>query len=367
MKRRLISLPGWHTERKIVVLDSDDWGSIALPSLEVLEKIEGSGFRLDNNPYLKYDALASENDLMRLFETLKKYKDKNGRNPVITANTVVANPDFTKIRASGFKEYHYEIFTDSLKKYPAHEGAFKLWEQGIHEGVFYPQFHAREHLNVAYWMRALQIRHPQIMLGFDHKFYILDNATHQEIKHSCTSAHYPKDSEEYKEIATAVIDGLNIFRRIFGYNSGSFTATGYIWNSLLEPMLAENGVKFLKGIIIQRDPQIGKGKFKSRFHYTGQKNRQGQFYLVRNAFFEPALMRNKENCVVECLDRIKTAFSARKPAIITTHRINYVGYINEKFRDNNLKLFGYLLKQIIEKYPEVEFLNSDELGNEISG
>ena len=204
----LKNIPGWHTNRKLVVFDSDDWGSIGLPSVEVFEKLKSSEFNFENNPYLIFDALESENDLISLFDTLKRFKDKNGRHPVFTANTVMVNPDFEKIKASGFSEYHYEIFTETFKSYPQHKKSFDLWQQGLMEGIFYPQFHAREHLNVAYWIKALQEGHPQIHLGFKNKLYILDNATHSNILHSCTSAHYPKTLEENFEIERAIEDGL---------------------------------------------------------------------------------------------------------------------------------------------------------------
>jgi hypothetical protein len=365
IRRKIINIPGWHTDRKIVVLDSDDWGSIGLPSLEVFNRLSHSGFRIENNPYLKYDSLASEDDLTALFETLKKFKDRNGRSPLITANTVVANPDFAKIRASDYSEYHYELFTDSLKRYPKHSGSFELWKQGMQESLFYPQFHAREHLNVDYWMHALKEGNKQILLGFNNEFYILDNATHPEIKHSCTSAHYPKSIMEHEQITKAIEDGLQIFQKVFGYPSRSFTGTGYIWSSKIEPMLKDNDVRFLKGIIIQRDPVIGTQKFNRRYHYTGKKNKHGLIHLVRNAFFEPALTKDKEKSVTHCLERVDTAFSSRKPALIATHRINYIGYIEEKFRNENLKLLFDLLKQILKKYPDVEFYNSDELGSMI--
>jgi len=363
IKRSIINLPGWHTKRKIVVLDSDDWGSIGLPTLEVYESLKDSGFRMDQNPYLKYDSLASENDLTSLFDVLKRFKDINGKHPVITANTVVANPDFAKIKSSDFTEYHYELFTETLKKYPQHSKSFELWKQGISHGIFYPQFHAREHLNIAYWMKALQAHHPQIHLGFRNNFYILDTATHPYIEHSCTSAHYPKTENESKEIEDAIKDGLRIFKDIFGYQSKSFTGTGYIWSSKIEKMLQSEGVKYLKGLIIQREPIIGTNGFKIKYHYTGQHNKAGLIHLVRNAFFEPGLTKQKEECVSDCLERINTAFRSGKPAIICTHRINYIGFIDEKFRDENLRLLHLLLMKLLKQHSDIEFMTSDELGS----
>ena len=154
--RHLSNLPGWSTNRKIVVIESDDWGSIRMPSREVYDKLLKAGIRVDRCPYNRYDSLASEEDLSALFEILTQFRDKNGKQPAITANTVVANPDFEKIQASGFKEYFYEPFTETLKKHPAHQNSFNLWTQGMSEGIFQPQFHGREHVNLPLWLSLLQ-------------------------------------------------------------------------------------------------------------------------------------------------------------------------------------------------------------------
>ena len=69
-------------------------------------------------------SLATADDLSALFDVLTSVKDKNGRHAVLTANAVVANPIFNKIKESGYKEYFYEPFTETLKRSPQHNGAF---------------------------------------------------------------------------------------------------------------------------------------------------------------------------------------------------------------------------------------------------
>ena len=59
----LLNLPGWHTRRKIVVIESDDWGSIRMPSREVKQKLQQAGMMLENDPYSLYDTLAYSDDL----------------------------------------------------------------------------------------------------------------------------------------------------------------------------------------------------------------------------------------------------------------------------------------------------------------
>jgi len=39
IKSHLLNLPGWHTNRKIVVIESDDWGSIRMSSAEDAERL----------------------------------------------------------------------------------------------------------------------------------------------------------------------------------------------------------------------------------------------------------------------------------------------------------------------------------------
>jgi hypothetical protein len=82
---------------------------------------------------------------------------------------------------------------------------------------------------------------------------------------------------------------------------------------------------------------------------------------VRNCFFEPSL-NNKFNWIEECLRRIKIIFFWGKPAIIGTHRINFMGSLDEENRKANLKLFSELLKMILKNHPEVEFTTTDKLG-----
>ncbi len=144
----LLNIPGWHTNRKIVVIESDDWGSVRMPSREVYEEFLRQDVRVDNDPYCRYDGLATKEDLTNLFDVLDSVRDKNGHPAVLTADSVVANPDFERIKNSGFDKYYYEPFTETLNKSPRHDGAFDMWREGIEKEVFHPQFHGREHLNV---------------------------------------------------------------------------------------------------------------------------------------------------------------------------------------------------------------------------
>ena len=85
-------------------------------------------------------------------------------------------------------------------------------------------------------------------------------------------------------------------------------------------------------------------------------------YLIRNAFFEP-YQKNSIDWISDCLSRIAIAFLWNKPAIISTHRINYIGVLDKNHRDNNIRQLSILLKSIVKKWPDVEFMSSDQLGD----
>jgi len=52
-----------------------------------------------------------------------------------------------------------------------------------------------------------------------------------------------------------------------------------------------------------------------------------------------------------------------KPCIIGSHRINYIGSLNERNRTKNLAMLKIILQKIVLKYPNVEFINSNQLTN----
>ncbi|NEW85324.1 MAG: hypothetical protein GZ094_23580 [Mariniphaga sp.] len=356
-----LNIQGWHTNRKIVVIESDDWGSIRMPSKEVYNSLVKAGINIKDDPYNKYDSLASEEDLAFLFEVLSSFKDKNGNSPVITANCVVANPDFEKIKASGYGEYHYELVTDTLKRYPCHADSFNLWKEGNSNKIFHPQFHGREHVHVERWLTMLQKNNKSIKIAFDLGLFGLVSPHESEIENNCMVALDYETIQQKDLQAQSIIDGLNIFEQLFSYRSKSFIAPSYTWHSDLNQTLKQAGIDYLQGISYQDEPNTDNNINRRIFHYTGQKNKYGQSYLVRNCHFEPSQSQNSNN-VDDCLHRMSIAFRWHKPAIISSHRLNFIGFIDPKNRDRNLPLLAELLKEILKRWPDVEFMSSDQLG-----
>lgn len=365
INQNIHNFQGWNTKRKIVLIESDDWGTIRMPSKETYDKLLKSGIRVDQCAYNSFDSLASEEDLTALFEVLLKFKDINGKSPVITANTIVANPDFDKIRASGFKEYYYELFTETLKRYPNHTNSFLLWKQGLQEGIFVPQFHGREHVNIHRWMTALQTNLTETHLAFDLNLFGISTHITTEKRRSYLAALDFDSISELDSQKKILVEGLNIFEELFGYRSHSFIATNHIWHKDLEPDLVKNGIEYIQGASSQYQPMGINKPYKIIRHRLGDNNGSGQIYLTRNCSFEPSM--NKSRSIVnDCIEDMTSAFRWGKPAIISSHRLNFIGSIVPGNRVKNLKLLTELLKTAQDKWPRIEFVSSVQLGDIIN-
>ncbi|HEX8041746.1 MAG TPA: hypothetical protein VF490_21510, partial [Chryseosolibacter sp.] len=133
-KERLLNLPGWHTHRKLIVIESDDWGSVRMPSGDVFDELNSHGIDLtsgDSLRYNRYDTLASKDDYEALFAVLRKHRDRRGNPAVFTALSLVANADFDRIRSNGFTSYCYEPVTRTFELYYPGANIFSYWKRGI--------------------------------------------------------------------------------------------------------------------------------------------------------------------------------------------------------------------------------------------
>lgn len=349
-----------------MVIESDDWGSIRMPSRRVYEKCLEAGYQVDKIAYERFDSLASEEDLELLFDLLLSFRDHRGNHPVITGNALVANPDFGKIRFSNFQEYHYELITETFKRYPRHSRSFELWKDGMEKGVFFPQSHGREHLNVSMFMKALQNGDKDVHFGFAHE--IPGSIPHGKPKGGnkyVESLNYMSRHDKQKKLEI-ILEGLKLFEELFGYRSESFIPPNYLWSPDFDEPVSKEGVRFYQGNRKMKDPGMN-GEMNYIRYKLGEQNRFDQKYLVRNALFEPSLFGMKiDDPVGNCLKSISAAFILKKPAVICSHRINYVGFIDTENRDDNLSMLRKLLTKIQKRWPDTEFMTSVQLGNLIA-
>lgn len=348
----------FRTNRHIVVFESDDWGSIRMSSKKAWDCLNNMGYHVDERPYERYDILESDEDVSALAEVLLRHKDCKGNHPVITLNYLAVNPNFEGMRETGLSEYCYESIEDTFLKYPKnHHRVLELVRKGIKESVFKPQCHGREHFNVQAWMRALQAGNQDVVDAFNFNMCGVAPKDNPQQGNRYMVAFESRSSEEQEYVCNAVKEGLVLFEKLWGFPSLSFVAPCYTWDEPIEKVLRDCNVKLIQTSRIQHHSD----KKKDIYRYSGEQNRWQQFYSIRNCLFEPATSLSPDNEVDVCLRSIQNAFANNKIAVVSSHRINYVGGINEQNRNRTLSNLDKLLSMITKGFPDVEFLSSDKI------
>jgi len=351
---------GWHTKRRLVVFESDDWGAIRMRDPEALRELQRRGVCKDSShssPYDRLDCLESRADLEMLFELLEGVRDRMNNPPIFTFNTVMGNPNFEAIRANDFAEYSRESLWESYKRYRGQD-LEKVWKDAMSASLIRPQFHGREHLNVRVWMEDLQRNFDKTRIAFDQDYYAI-NRQSSFGRRKYLAACWPVSPEHMKEIQEIVVDGLTMFEKAFGFASETFIPCNYVLPKNLESTLKSNGIELIQGTRGQLEPSET-GKISIRRSFTGQQNALGQLYSVRNVAFEPFQDLSRD-WAASALAEIAESFFWRKPAIIQTHRVNFVGGMDVGHRDRSLTQLHRLLKGILDTWPDVEFISSDQL------
>jgi hypothetical protein len=236
----------------------------------------------------------------------------------------------------------------------------------MRDGIFVPQFHGRGHVMAIHWLKALRKDQGKIRLAFDHRMFDLSESFRTSENSFMRALNYDS-REELAFQKESIVDGARLFEEIFGYRSRTFIAPCYSWSRELNPTFRQVGIEAFQGTWYQLEPLPGGlHRFNKRIHYTGQKNKLGQYFLVRNVEFEPS-QDHGQDWTAKALAGIETAFRWGKPAIVQAHRLNFIGYIDPTNRERNLPLFASLLKEIVKRWPNVEFMSSDRLLDAISG
>lgn len=362
ISRNLLNAMGWRTNRRIIVIESDDWGSIRMPNKKAYYHLLKKGIRVDLCPYNKYDTLANTQDFHALFDILENHSDIRNKHPVITFNTNVANPIFDSIEKDNYEKYYYESFTKTLNEYYTNEDVFSMWREGINKNFIYPQFHGREHINFKIWLDLIKNGHPHLKEAFQQKLFGLSYATSPQINVPFLASHIYDSKMGKALIEDSIKEGSEIFKGIFGFKSKSFIAPLYAWSRKLEPTLAVAGISYLQGADKRKEYDFKKKRFHRSMHIMGNTNDLGQVYLHRNCTFEPSIFPNRDN-IGSCLKEIENAFFWKKPAIISMHRVNFIGALEESNRNQNLRKFNDLLTETKKKWPNVEFMHSSDLGD----
>lgn len=365
IRRNISNIPGWRTGRKILVIESDDWGAVRIKDKAAYEALKNKGLNVDRIHYDSVESMESNEDLEALYHLLQSLKDKNGNYPIFTGFCIMGNPDFEKIKASEYEQYFFQPLHETLLEFPNSNRVLDLWKEGFEKNLFVPEIHGREHFNVKRYMKILQSHEGKEGLRYALEHHSAGPSAYKGINYpNYLGALHPEPKEEIIQLHNHVIEAGKLFKEYLGYQPRVFIAPNAEEPKELESSLSQIGVEYLTRSKKRIYP-LGDGQFAKEWNFIGQKTSFDQIILNRNAFFEPVCFGEHDHItdwVASCLKEIEIAFRWRKPAVISSHRVNYVGSISPENREKGLKELKRLLIQVVKKWPEVEFMSSYELG-----
>jgi hypothetical protein len=359
LKKHIFNFKGTNTP-KLLLIESDDWGSIRIPNTNVRDLLLEKKLIKNKDTFSKNDTLESSEDYLKLYKVLERYKDIDCNPPVITANFIMANPDFDKIRASHFNEYFYETFTDTYNKYYPNDNTFESLKYGMSKNYIHPQFHGREHLNVSAWLDKLSNNNEAFLFAFYNHCFAIDYKSKSNIRGNLMASYDYRSNSELEFIREGIKTGLKLFEDNFGFISESTIAPCYVWNKDIEDCFLNYGVSYFQGSKFQQCVIPNKNKHKKIWRYIGEKGDTDSVYSIRNCLFEPS-SNTDIDWVSKALESIEVAFLWRRPAILGMHRVNFVGGLSQENRRLNLEKLDELLFKVLKKFPDVRFISTPDL------
>lgn len=359
VKNYLKNIPGYKTNRKLLAFAVDDYGNLRVRDRETQKKLSEFGMP-STSVFDRLDSLETENDLAALFDVLSKFRDKNNNPACFSAYALCCNPNYEEMANQNFTSYISELLTDTFKKVPQGSQAWEAWQYGMKSKMLVPAFHGREHLNVRLVSDALKSNDSRIRFAFA-------NGTFSNIEGKNFPSYYAafdqvdsSDTTLHKEI---IVDGLQKFEQVFGFKAINFNAPGGRESHDLHQTLLDNGIQFIDSGF-EKIITLPQGKVQKQYMWMGKSTKDNLKVILRNAVFEPA---SNVTAIADAFKQIQIAFKLKNPVVVSSHRVNFSGGIEENNRKKSLADLQTLLNLVQTEYPDVEFVSTAELGNIMKG
>lgn len=345
--QELLPVSGFHFDRPLVLLQSDDWGRVGLRDHEGLQQLQSAGLRLGERPYDFY-TLETAEDLGELSALLRSHRDSVGRHPSLEMNFIVANPDFAKMQACDWRQIHLLPLSEGLPAGWTRPGLVDAYRDGIAAGVFYPALHGSTHFCQAAVESSSAIDGDRAELlrtlwkaGTPYIHWRMP-----WIGYEYWDPGKPEDDRFLSAESQRELIGRTVgaFAKLFSSLPRSACAPGYRANDDTHRAWAQHGIH-----VAQNGPGVS---------YPPYFDRHGVLQVSRTVEFEPAT--DPQFSLEECLRQAEECFAAGIPAIASLHSINFHSTVRD-FRSRSLKLLDQFLTALESKHADLLYLHDEDL------
>ncbi len=339
-------------KRRILVIESDDWGSIRTRDRDSYELLVKRSI-IKENLLDKTDSIVTAHDLAVLIDELNSIETKNGQKPVLTCFFNTGNPDFKKIQNSGFETYSNLSYFDHLKSIGEFDKIMSIWKKVLDDESLSLAYHAREHLCVPLWMELLNNKDETASFAFEHEYYSFPLRSAEYPLKSLRPSLYYRTEYELHYLLKSLDEGLKELSEGFNKDIFIFCPPNGLSSDVIDSHLSNLSIKGIATKIIRTESKDG--NLKKRYKGFGKRKQKYRSYF-RNCGFEPLLGRGIE----KCLRDISYAFQFNNAAIISTHRVNYSSRINKNNSGFGAQKLAKLLQRVVNLWPDTVFMSSEE-------
>jgi hypothetical protein len=156
-------------------------------------------------------------------------------------------------------------------------------------------------------------------------------------------------------LATELGRSLKVFADHFGFAPVSVIAPDYTWDSRCEELWEDGGLYVVQAKREQRHPRY-RGGFLPRLRKVigrawDRLTHPRLTYLERNCRFEPVQAASSADLVTGCRQQVRRAWRQGEPAIVETHRINFV-HVDSQVAEIGFQALGELLNRLAPSDPQ---------------
>ena len=345
--RDLLPIAGFHFDRPLILLQSDDWGRVGLPDQEGLQQLRSAGLQLGERPYDLY-TLETAKDLEAFSSVLRRHRDSGGRHPCVQMNFVLANLDFAKMRVDDFQQIHLLPLGEGLPQGWNRPGLIEAYRHGITDGIFCPALHGTTHFcrsaverNLAKDANRARLLRSLWRAGTPYIYWRMPWIGYEYWDPEKREEDGFLSAEMQREL---IGQAVGAFARLFSTLPRSACAPGYRANDDTHRAWAQHGV---------RVAQDGPGRVAPP-HF----DRHGVLHLSRTVEFEPAV--DASFSIESCLHHAETCFEQGIPAIVSVHSINLHSTVQD-FRSRTLQFLDEFLTALEAKHADLLYLHDENL------
>jgi len=344
-----------------VAFESDDWGLAGfVPTDTALAGLDRGALTGGRFPQVYWrSTLEDSAAVRRLADLMGVCRDRDGLPAVFQANYIMSALDLSAAPQTAGRDVNGFWRRYDLPALPPAYDRPGLWpavRAALTEGVWEPAFHGSFHYDPRRRQDAVATDPLARRAALQGVLVFPDSHRAWELG----------PWRPTSVLAEELDRSLDIFLRLFGHSPRSVIAPDYVWDDRCEALWESRGLKVIQAKREQRHPKRRGAGLGDRFGKVvdrafGRLRHPDRIYLERNCRLEAVQADDWRQVAEACYQEVLRAWARGEPAVIETHRVNFV-HLDPEVAEKGYRALHHLLELLTETAdPALAFLTDDEL------